>query len=95
MKPLWKILSGKFAGWRVDELLYNANGKHVGYFDGNIAYSLSGKAIGEIYEEDWIGKQTSIAYPVVGPIAQHANIGMAPYANRAGLAIAGWVDPDF
>ena len=33
MKPLWKIRSGRFAGWRTEDgLLYDDDGAHVGYF---------------------------------------------------------------
>lgn len=59
MQPLWKIRSGKFAGWRIDDALYDAKGKNVGYFDGDIAFSNDrGQYIGEIYNEDWIGRAT-------------------------------------
>jgi len=95
MKPLWKIRSGKYAGWRSNgDLLYNAQGDNVGYFDGNNCYSLDGHNIGEIYRDDWIGKKASVIRPIKGSRASYASIARAPYANRAGLAIAGWDDPD-
>lgn len=95
MQPLWKICSGKFAGWRRNDALYDAEGNNVGFFDGDIAFSLEGKYIGEIYRDDWIGKKTNVSRPIRGARAGYAGIALAPYANRAGLAIAGWEDPDF
>jgi hypothetical protein len=96
MKPLWKVRSGNFAGWRSDNgALYDANGKNVGYFSGDIAYSNIGNYVGEIHRGDWIGKRTNVARSVGGARAAYAGIALAPYAVRAGLAIAGWEDPDF
>ena len=95
MKPLWKIRSGEFAGWRSGDILYNSNGDNIGYFHRDIAYSLGGKYIGEIYRDDWIGKRTSITYPSGGSRAGYAGVAVARYGNRVGIAIAGWKDPDF
>ena len=46
MTPLWKMRSGKFAGFRLNDGLYDPQGKKIGYFDDHIAYALSGKGIG-------------------------------------------------
>ena len=95
MKPLWKVRSGEFAGWRSDNMLYDAAGRNVGYFQGDIAYNLRGRYIGEIYRDDWIGKRKGIVRSIGGARARCAGIAIARYAARAGLAIAGWEDPDF
>jgi len=95
MKPLWKIRSGKFAGWRVNDALYDDSGKNVGYFIDDIAYSTRGSYIGEIYGEDWIGKRTGIARGNHGSRGRYGNIGVGRYANRGGIALGGWKDPDY
>lgn len=95
MEPLWKIRSGKFAGGRSSNILYNSNGNNIGYFHSNIAYSLSGKYIGEIYRNDWIGKRVNATYPTSGSRAGYAGVAITRYVDRVGIAIAGWEDPDF
>ena len=95
MEPLWKIRSGDFAGWRRDDILYNAEGRNVGFFEGDLAFALEGKYIGEIYRNDWIGKKTNIIHAIRGSRTGYAGIALTPYANRVGLAIGGWEDPDF
>lgn len=95
MKLLWKVRSGEFAGWRKTDALYDAHGSNVGYFRGDVAYSLSGEYIGEIYRDDWIGKRSGVVHPTGGSRAGYAGIAIAPYADRAGLAVASWEDPDF
>jgi hypothetical protein len=95
LEPLWKIRSGKFAGHRSGDLLYDADGKNVGYLNDAVAYSTNGHYIGEMYNDDYIGKRTAILHSVNSPRVRYANIASARYADRAGLAIAGWEDPDF
>jgi hypothetical protein len=46
MQPLWKVRSGDFAGWRSGDILYDANGSNVGYFNMDVAYSNNGRYIG-------------------------------------------------
>lgn len=41
MKPLWTP-SGRFAGGREGDRLYDAQGTNVGHFAGNVAYSVDG-----------------------------------------------------
>ena len=95
MQPLWKIRSGNFAGYSSDDALYDANGNNVGYFRDDVAYSNDGHCLGEIYENDWIGKRTSIVYPIGSSRVGRVGIARAAQVGRIGLAIAGWVDPDF
>ena len=95
MDPLWKVRSGKFAGWRRGDRLYDADGKNVGYFSGDKAYSNRGSYIGQIYRDNWIGKRSTVATSVRSPRVSRVGIAKAKRADRAGLAIAGWEDPDF
>jgi len=94
MKPLWKI-SGKYAGVRNDDLLYDSTGKNVGFFEGEVAYSIHGKYIGEILNENLIGKRLNISYPIKGVRTVCSNISITKYANRVSIANVGWNDPDF
>ena len=96
MKPLWKIRSGNFAGWRSDEeLLYNADGMNLGYFVGDIVYSSNGFYLGEIYKDDWIGRKVNADYPARDAHVPHASITDVPQAGRPGLTPEDWDDPDF
>jgi hypothetical protein len=96
MLPLWKIRSGNFAGYRVNDALYNEHGENVGYFINNLAYSVKdGKCIGEIYQNDWIGKNNGITYPLAGSRIPYTNISAVSCVNRVGLGFANWEDPDF
>ena len=95
MEPLWKISSGKFAGYRDGEALYDATGKSVGYFRGEIAYSPNGRYLGEMYDDDYIGKRSSGCTSIGPSRASRAGIARAARADRAGRAVAGWSDPNF
>ena len=95
MQPLWKIRSGDFAGWRSSDILYNGEGKNVGFFEDDLAFSLNGKYIGEIHHDDWIGKKMGVAHALKGSRVGYVGIALAPYSNRAGLSVGGWEDPDF
>ncbi len=95
MKPLWKVSSGNFAGWRSGDNLYDANGNNVGCFQDNVAHSLNGRYIGEIYRDDWIGKRSGVHHGSGGSRVRAAGIAVARYAGRVGMALAGWDDPDF
>lgn len=97
MKPLYKIPSGKFAGWKDERnnRLYDRNGNNVGYFKGDVAFSLNGSNIGEITREDYIGKRIGKTYPIQGSVVPYVGVALVPYVGRVGLAIGGWEDPDF
>ncbi len=95
MQPLWKVRSGDFAGWRAGDILYDANGSNVGYFNMDVAYSNNGRYIGEIYRDDWIGKRLGVAHPAGGSRVGYVGLAVAGYANRVGMAVGGWEDPDF
>ena len=95
-QPLWKILSGEFAGWQIEDNLYDINGNNVGYFDGDIAYSLLGEYLGEMYNADgWIGKREGLRRANKGAKNAGGGTSKGAYADRAGMAAAGWVDPEF
>jgi hypothetical protein len=96
MKPLWAVRSGNFAGWRSeDDLLYNADGKNMGHFIGDIVYSSNGFYLGEIYKDDWIGRKTNVDYPVRDTHVPRAGITDTPQPGRTGLSLEDWDDPDF
>lgn len=88
------IRSGRFAGYRSGDVLYNADGRNAGYFSGDKAYSLSGQYLGELYGSDYIGRRTGVAHAMAGSRAAHVGTAMARHANRVGHAIAGWDDPN-
>ena len=85
MKPLRKVGSGDFAGWRSGDILYDANGSNVGYFNMDVAYSNNGRYIGDIYRDAWIGKRLGVAHPSGGSRVGYVGVSMARYANRAGV----------
>jgi hypothetical protein len=95
MKPLWKISSGRFAGYRNDDVLYDAKGNNVGYFRDKVAYSLNGHYLGEMYDDDYIGKRTGGGASISSSKVGRVGIARVAHADRAGRAIAGWDDPDF
>ena len=95
MKPLWKIRSGQFAGNRSGDRLYNASGRNIGFFRGDVAYSIHGHHIGEIYNGDYIGKRLGVGHASIGSSGQARSIGASSHGNRGGLGIGGWDDPDF
>ena len=95
MKPLWKIRSGRFAGWRTEDgQLYGADGGHLGHFVKGIAYLNGGRAVGEIYGERYIGKRKTVVYPTGTRQAARRAVDMAGIPDRDGMALADWTDPE-
>jgi len=92
---LWKVKSGEFAGWRDGDQLHDSQGCHAGYFRGNVAYTIQGDYVGEIYRDDWIGKKEGVAHSMGSVTCSLDSISLAPYPGRAGLSAAEWSDPDF
>ncbi len=93
MDPLWAI-SGRFAGWRSGDILYDRSGTNAGYFVDAVAYRLDGHYLGELYDDSTLGARSGI-HPRRGARAEDISIAVAPYADRAGRPIAGWKDPEF
>jgi hypothetical protein len=93
VEPLWKIRSGKFAGWRSGTALYDADGKNIGYFEGDVAYSLDGQYLGEICQDDWIGKQTGVSRGTRSSRGACSGVSLVRCMNRVGVPLAGWEDP--
>ncbi|MGH7194634.1 MAG: 4-fold beta flower protein [Candidatus Saccharimonadales bacterium] len=95
MTPVWKIKSGKFAGWYSNDALYDAGGHYLGFLAGTTAYSLSGEYLGEIHEVDWIGRSPGnhAAHPTNHRPGE--NVAHARLADRAGLGQLGWDDPKY
>ena len=95
MKPLWKIRSGRFFGWRAeDDQLYDADGEHLGYFVKDVAYTNGGRAVGEIYGERYIGKRETVIYPTGTRQAARRAMDTAGMPDRDGMALSGWTDPE-
>lgn len=95
MTPIWKIKSGKFAGWYSNDALYDAQGRHIGCLAGTSAYSLGGEFLGEIHEAQWIGWPVGVHRNHPPPQIKAENVAHAPLADRTGLALADWNDPAF
>jgi hypothetical protein len=94
MKPLWKIRSGSFAGWRdAEDQLYAPDGTHVGYFVEGIAYVNEGRAIGELYGENKLGRRENVIYPTGTRQASREAKHVADAWDTTGLPVSGWVDP--
>lgn len=95
MTPIWKIKSGKFAGWYSNDALYDARGKHIGCLAGACAYSLSGQYLGEIHDAQWIGRPMGVHRNHASALVKAENVAHAALADREGLDLTDWVDPDF
>jgi hypothetical protein len=95
MKPLWKINSGEFAGWRSKNgQLYNRDGEHVGFFELDVAYSLEGTYLGEIEGEKWLGKRSKKSPTRKGPKIPRGAIKKTPLPDRDARARSGWGNPN-
>jgi hypothetical protein len=95
MTPVWRIRSGRFAGWYSNDALYDDLGQHIGYMAGTAAYSLTGKYLGEIHRAEWIGKREGQHRDSPGSRPAGENVAHARLADRPGLVPPGWDDPDF
>ncbi len=93
MRALWAI-SGRFAGWRSDDILYDRDGTNVGYFVDSVAYRLDGHYLGELYDDSTLGAGSGI-HSRRGARAGSVSITVASDAERAGRSMAGWKDPEF
>ena len=95
MKPLWRLRSGRFLGWRThDDQLYDADGAHLGYCVKGFAYSNDGLALGEIHDGEWIGKRETVIYPTGTRQAALGSTDAAGMPDRVGNALTGWTDPE-
>ena len=93
--PLWKLRSGRFAGWRTkDGQLYDDDGAHVGYFVNEIAYLNDGRAVGEVYGERWLGRCKEVKSPPGTRHGPHQSRAPARLPDRKGMPLAGWMDPE-
>lgn len=93
-KPLWKIESGEFAGWRQSDELYDAKGAHVGRFEGDVAYDLKGNYIGEIIDEEWLARHAHRPKPQISARESRGTIHSTPRARRSGRPSKIWKDPE-
>lgn len=96
MDPLWALCSGRFAGWRNGDVLYNTNGDNVGHFSGEVAYSLSGSYIGEMYSKERIGQRSTASHARRMSTMQAMRIiAPPPKDDQLTMVVPGWEDPDF
>src|SRR5690349_7792616 len=87
MQKLWKVQTGACAGTRDGDNQFNGAGQKVGYFVGNVAYSLSGAYIGEVVAGDRLGKRKGQALPPPGPPIPLPKMATPPQSNCLG---SGW-----
>jgi hypothetical protein len=95
MTPVWKIRSGKFAGWYSNDALYDERGRYIGFLAGTVAYAADGRYLGEIHDAEWIGRPPGKHSDHPGLHPSGDNLAHAPLANRSGLGLPDWNDPDF
>lgn len=95
MTPVWMVRSGKFAGWYSNDALYDDLGRYVGFMAGTTAYSTAGEYLGEIYQAEWIGRRLGVHRAHPGPHPRGDNVAHARLADRQGLDLADWQDPDY
>jgi len=96
MKPLWRMYSGRFAGFRVNDKMYNSQGNNIGYFDDTILYALNGQCIGEVYRNKWIGKRVNIGYKYGKPSKATAPLTCVSHDDHEDpLRIEAWEDSIF
>ncbi|HVX11356.1 MAG TPA: hypothetical protein VHC22_09265 [Pirellulales bacterium] len=95
MTPVWKVRSGKFAGWYSNDALYDRGGRWLGFLAGAVAYTGDGRYLGEIHQAEWIGRSPGEHVPYLGPHMQGENVAHAPLADRQGLDLPGWDDPSY
>ncbi len=96
MIPLWRMYSGRFAGYRVEENMHDIHGNNIGYFDGRILYALNGQCIGEVYRGQWIGKRVNVGYPFGNPRESKAPVDCEPLNDQERpLKIEAWEDSAF
>lgn len=95
MTPVWKVCSGKFAGWYSNDALYDDRGRYVGFLAGGTAYSTDGKYLGEIHQAEWVGRAPGRHPGHPGPHPRGENVAHAPLADRSGLNLPGWEDPNY
>jgi hypothetical protein len=95
MTPVWKVRSGKFAGWYSNDALYDHGGRWLGFLAGAAAYSSEGRYLGEIHGAEWIGRAPGNHADHPGPHLPGENLAHAPLADRPGLNLPGWEDPNY
>ncbi len=93
--PIW-TLSGRFCGKVISNQVYNQDGYHVGYINGERIYCVrTGRVIGEFYRRDRVGIRTSKVYPIRGTRGIRGSRGFGKKGNKGTINPAGWEDPKF
>jgi hypothetical protein len=95
MTPVWKVRSGKFAGWYSSDAIYDDCGRYLGFLAGSTVYSIEGKYLGEIHQAEWIGRAPGnhADHPGLHPVGE--NVAHARLADRPGLDLPDWQDPNY
>lgn len=87
------MFSGKFAGYRANDRMYDPQGNNIGYFDGKLLYTLNGQCIGEVYRNRWIGKRVNVCYRFGGPQDAVESLSIKPEDDQERpLMIEAWED---
>lgn len=94
MTPIWKIRSGRFAGWHSTDAVYDAAGLHVGYLAGHYAYALDGGVLGELFQGEWIGRRANADYSPGESHPRGESVAHERLPDRTGLEFDGWADPE-
>ncbi len=94
MDPIWKVNSGEFFGWRQDDQFYDVQGHHRGYFVGNVAFSLSGDYIGEMVDDERMGRPVGRMRPSSGSRGSRGQIRSVPRADRTPRPSKALEDPE-
>ena len=90
------MYSGRFAGCRVKDRMYDSQGQNIGYFDDGLLYALNGQCIGEVYQNKWIGKRVNVGYRYGKTKTAAAAITCKPHGDREHpLKIEAWEDSIF
>jgi hypothetical protein len=93
--PLWKVRSGKWAGWNMDGSIFNTEGKNIGHAIENRIFSLDGKCIGEMFDDRYVGLRDGVTYPEAGRCAPYAPVIVMKCQDISGVNTTTWADPDF
>lgn len=94
MDPLWKLISGQFAGWRMGEWFYDAKGANKGFFRGEVLYALNGEYLADVHEGEWLGRQRNRKLPAVKGRSSRGSVRSVPRANRSGRPSKIYTDPE-
>ena len=94
MDPLWKLNSGRFAGWRVGEWFYDAKGVNRGFFRGDVLYALNGEYLADVQDGEWLARRRDHKLPAVKGRESRGALRAVPRADRSGRPSKIYMDPE-